>query len=53
VPNPINMPPGCAFHPRCDQVKDVCHKKVPELKEVEKGRQVRCWLFTDREEVEE
>ena len=27
----INVPPGCAFHPRCPYVMDVCKVEVPPL----------------------
>jgi peptide/nickel transport system ATP-binding protein len=29
IPNPINPPPGCAFHPRCPLVRDECKRAVP------------------------
>lgn len=44
VPNPLNMPPGCPFAPRCPYVMDVC-MSLPELKTLEDGRQVFCWLY--------
>jgi oligopeptide/dipeptide ABC transporter ATP-binding protein len=44
VPNPLNMPPGCPFAPRCPYVMDVC-TTMPELKTIEDGRQVFCWLY--------
>ena len=31
VPNPINPPPGCAFHPRCRFANDRCRGERPEL----------------------
>ena len=31
IPNPIDPPPGCTFHPRCPIAFDLCRKKVPEL----------------------
>jgi dipeptide transport system ATP-binding protein len=41
-PSPINPPPGCAFHPRCPLVMDVCRREAPAL--VSKhGRDVACW----------
>ncbi len=52
VPNPINIPPGCAFHPRCDKAMDICTEKMPALKEVAKNHHVRCWLHVEEEEVE-
>jgi oligopeptide transport system ATP-binding protein len=31
VPNPINPPFGCRFHPRCIYSKEICEKETPEL----------------------
>lgn len=31
VPSPINPPSGCAFHPRCPYVMDICSQKTPQL----------------------
>jgi len=33
-PSFLNPPAGCAFHPRCPYVKDVCRSDVPRLKEI-------------------
>jgi peptide/nickel transport system ATP-binding protein/oligopeptide transport system ATP-binding protein len=44
VPNPLNMPPGCPFAPRCPYVMDIC-RTMPELKTLDDGRQVFCWLY--------
>ena len=44
VPNPLDFPPGCKFHPRCPQVMDKCRIQEPELIEVSPGHKVRCWL---------
>lgn len=45
VPNPSNVPRGCAFHPRCPHAMEVCRGETPELKEVESGQSVSCWLY--------
>ncbi len=45
VPNPMEMPEGCAFHPRCPEVMDICSREMPDLLEPETGRLVRCWLY--------
>jgi len=42
VPSPINIPPGCSFHPRCRYFKDVCTRRVPQMEEIEKGHWVAC-----------
>src|SRR5580704_2319944 len=31
VPNPIDPPPGCAFHPRCPYASDRCRNERPSL----------------------
>jgi oligopeptide/dipeptide ABC transporter ATP-binding protein len=37
VPNPINPPSGCRFHPRCPRAQDVCSEVDPPLAAVEAG----------------
>jgi len=32
VPSPVNVPPGCRFHPRCPYATEKCKKKEPVLK---------------------
>ena len=32
VPNPLNPPSGCAFHPRCPLANDRCRSERPLLK---------------------
>jgi oligopeptide/dipeptide ABC transporter ATP-binding protein len=44
VPSPLNMPPGCPFHPRCSRRFEPCDALVPELKG-ESGRPVACHLW--------
>ncbi|MEU6221544.1 ABC transporter ATP-binding protein [Streptomyces sp. NPDC047022] len=36
-PNLMNIPPGCAFHPRCPMAQDVCRTDTPPLYEVADG----------------
>ncbi len=42
IPNPINPPPGCAFHPRCPLVEDRCRRDQPSLRKVKENRKVAC-----------
>jgi oligopeptide/dipeptide ABC transporter ATP-binding protein len=44
VPSPLNPPPGCHFHPRCQLVMPHCKEQDPLLTETE-GRQVACHLY--------
>jgi len=32
IPNPIDPPPGCPFHPRCPLANERCRREVPALK---------------------
>ncbi len=40
-PNPINMPPGCSFHPRCPRAEAICSETLPEM-QMEGKRRVAC-----------
>ena len=42
VPNPLYLPDGCAFNPRCAYTKDICTEKVPDLADSGGGHMVRC-----------
>ncbi|KEQ26714.1 ABC transporter ATP-binding protein [Paenibacillus tyrfis] len=43
VPNPLNMPGGCAFHPRCPVATEHCKSNVPMLEPVAAGHWARCF----------
>lgn len=43
VPNPMDLPQGCRFHPRCPYAMEICREKQPELKRLD-SRRVSCWL---------
>jgi peptide/nickel transport system ATP-binding protein len=42
IPNPINPPTGCRFHPRCPIAKENCAIDEPELRELRPGHYVSC-----------
>jgi oligopeptide/dipeptide ABC transporter ATP-binding protein len=44
IPNAIERPQGCHFHPRCPFVMPVCREIEPQLIEVPGGRSVACHL---------
>jgi peptide/nickel transport system ATP-binding protein len=44
IPDPVAAPPGCRFHPRCPEAKDVCSVEEPELVAIEEGHLVACHL---------
>jgi peptide/nickel transport system ATP-binding protein len=43
VPDPRNLPQGCAFSPRCPRVTDFCRVNLPTLKPQPDGRQLSCF----------
>jgi peptide/nickel transport system ATP-binding protein len=42
IPNLIEPPTGCRFHPRCPYAADICRQQVPILEEAETGHMVAC-----------
>jgi peptide/nickel transport system ATP-binding protein len=42
IPNAINPPPGCHFHPRCPLAQERCSVEEPLLREIRPGHQVAC-----------
>jgi oligopeptide/dipeptide ABC transporter ATP-binding protein len=42
VPNPLYLPTGCAFHPRCKFAIDACKEAVPALEDTGQGHMSRC-----------
>lgn len=42
VPSPINIPSGCAFHPRCELAMEICKNKTPLLKSIGSQHEVAC-----------
>jgi peptide/nickel transport system ATP-binding protein len=42
VPNPLNPPSGCTFHPRCPLARDRCRSERPLLRSSADGSQVAC-----------
>jgi oligopeptide/dipeptide ABC transporter ATP-binding protein len=45
VASAIEPPPGCRFHPRCDQAKEICKTKEPPRVESDGGHHAFCWLL--------
>ncbi len=44
MPRLTEIPPGCAFHPRCPHCFDRCHNQRPELMDTQSSK-VACWLY--------
>ncbi|MFX1563934.1 MAG: oligopeptide/dipeptide ABC transporter ATP-binding protein, partial [Promethearchaeota archaeon] len=52
TPTPIDLPPGCRYRPRCQEVDEHCRPEEPELVEVTPRHWVAChdweWRATKR-----
>ena len=46
VPNLKHLPPGCAFHNRCESALDRCREEVPELLPCGEGHTCRCFRIS-------
>lgn len=44
MPDPVNLPSGCAFHPRCNMAVDECKNLQPQMQEAEPGHYAACPL---------
>jgi len=53
VPDLVNPPSGCRFHPRCPHVMDICKSERPPFIEIEPNHYVACYLFKGKGEVRE
>jgi len=55
VPSMIGLPQGCRFASRCvprvENKMQICTEVNPDLREVEEGHDVRCWLYYGPEKV--
>jgi len=51
LPHPFNRPPGCPFHPRCEDIRrGHCDSAVPALHALGPRRAVSCFLHSDATE---
>ncbi len=44
-PDPVNIPTGCSYHPRCPLADDRCEIEDPELAQVEGAHEVACFYY--------
>jgi len=47
IPNLIEPPTGCVFHPRCKYAKDICMKQDPPLEKVTEGHFAACHFWRE------
>jgi len=46
TPSPVEMPQGCAFHPRCPKAMEICNQQEPPEITLSKEHKVSCHLYT-------
>lgn len=51
VPNPLDFPMGCRFHPRCGCARDCCRVEEPELEDAGDGHRVRCFMYNEKKKA--
>jgi oligopeptide/dipeptide ABC transporter ATP-binding protein len=44
-PDPLSLPDGCAFHPRCPHATDRCRQQAPPSIDLGDGQRASCWLL--------
>jgi oligopeptide/dipeptide ABC transporter ATP-binding protein len=47
APSLLRLPAGCAFHPRCPHVMEICRSARPTFDRLPGGRRVACHLFSE------
>ena len=47
MPDPMDLPPGCAFAPRCDYATEACTQKVPTLTSIDEAHRVACIRYDE------
>ncbi len=47
IPDYLNPPDGCRFHPRCDRVMEVCRQEKPRFYRVSDNHEVACFLYRE------
>ena len=45
IPEYIDPPPGCRFHPRCPQAMDICRREKPAFNSLGDDHEVACFLY--------
>ena len=48
APALLQLPGGCAFHPRCPKVMEICRTQRPEPTTLPGGRTLECHLYTTK-----
>ncbi len=47
MPDPIDLPSGCPFHPRCNYAQPMCGERKPVATAISETHLVKCLLYED------
>jgi oligopeptide/dipeptide ABC transporter ATP-binding protein len=53
VPNPLTIPPGCSFHPRCPKRFEPCDHWLPSLATVDSDHDAACFLYPEVQKLKD
>ena len=45
IPDYLDPPPGCRFHPRCERAIGICEQEKPQFYRVSEEHEVACFLY--------
>jgi peptide/nickel transport system ATP-binding protein len=48
APALLQLPGGCSFHPRCENVMEICKTQRPQPTNLSDGRILECHLFSEK-----
>jgi len=51
IPDPLALPTGCKFHPRCKFAINICKKEEPEMEKIGDNHIVRCWMYNKEKAI--
>lgn len=50
-PDPVNVPTGCSYHPRCPLADDECRAQDPDFHTVASGHETACFHWEDADDA--
>ncbi|MEG1971877.1 MAG: ABC transporter ATP-binding protein [Oscillospiraceae bacterium] len=52
IPDPTDLPKGCAFHPRCNYATELCSQRIPKITQLTPTHSVMCLAYEEGTGVE-
>lgn len=51
APDPVNVPAGCSYHPRCPLADETCRSTEPPFENVDENHETKCFYWEDSAET--